>query len=100
MGCPHVAIVTASDLASCPDVWSAHVGRQTCKPWCSGPRPRGARPLRRRHWLDGGAMADEESVLIDFKDMADIVAIRREDQHAVVQSGSSSAPEDALRAED
>jgi hypothetical protein len=45
-------------------------------------------------------MADEESVLIDFKDMADIVAIRREDQHAVVQSGSSSAPEDALRAED
>jgi len=35
----------------------------------------------------GGAMADGESVLIDFKDMADIVAIRREDRHAVVQSG-------------
>jgi FAD/FMN-containing dehydrogenase len=50
--------------------------------------------------LMGGAMADEESVLIDFKDMADIVAIRREDRHAVVQSGVVlSRLEDALRAE-
>src|SRR5262245_15764040 len=37
--------------------------------------------------LMGGAMADGDSVLIDFKDMADIVAIRRGDRHAVVQSG-------------
>ena len=49
--------------------------------------------------LMGGAMADGESVLIDFKDMADIVAIRREDRHAVVQSGVVlSRLEDALRA--
>jgi alkyldihydroxyacetonephosphate synthase len=48
----------------------------------------------------GGAMADEESVLIDFRDMADIVAIRREDRHAVVQSGVIlSRLEAALRAE-
>lgn len=50
--------------------------------------------------LMGGAMADGESVLIDFKDMADIVAIRREDRHAVVQSGVVlSRLEDALRVE-
>jgi alkyldihydroxyacetonephosphate synthase len=50
--------------------------------------------------LMGGAMADQESVLIDFKDMADIVAIRPEDQHAVVQSGVVlSRLEDALRAQ-
>jgi FAD/FMN-containing dehydrogenase len=49
--------------------------------------------------LMGGAMADGESVLIDFKDMADIVAIRREDRHAVVQSGVIlSRLEEALRA--
>jgi alkyldihydroxyacetonephosphate synthase len=35
----------------------------------------------------GGAMADGESVLIDFKDMADIVTIQPEDQTAVVQAG-------------
>jgi FAD/FMN-containing dehydrogenase len=50
--------------------------------------------------LMGGAMADGESVLIDFKDMADIVAVRRQDRHAVVQSGVVlSRLEDALRAE-
>jgi alkyldihydroxyacetonephosphate synthase len=50
--------------------------------------------------LMGGAMADADSVLIDFKDMADIVAIRREDRHAVVQSGVVlSRLEEALRAE-
>jgi FAD/FMN-containing dehydrogenase len=50
--------------------------------------------------LMGGAMADGESVLIDFKDMADIVAIRREDRHAVVQSGVVlSRLEEALRVE-
>jgi FAD/FMN-containing dehydrogenase len=50
--------------------------------------------------LMGGAMADGESVLIDFKDMADIVAIRWDDRHAVVQSGVVlSRLEDALRAE-
>lgn len=49
--------------------------------------------------LMGGAMADEESVLIDFKDMADIVAIRRQDRHAIVQSGVVLGRlEDALRA--
>src|SRR5262245_52114634 len=49
--------------------------------------------------LMGGAMADGASVLVDFKDMADIVAIRREDRHAVVQSGVVlSRLEDALRA--
>src|SRR5919109_2054291 len=50
--------------------------------------------------LMGGAIADGESVLIDFKDMADIVAIRWDDRHAVVQSGIVlSRLEDALRAE-
>jgi alkyldihydroxyacetonephosphate synthase len=50
--------------------------------------------------LMGGAMADADSVLIDFKDMADIVAIRREDRHAVVQSGVVlSRLDEALRAE-
>jgi FAD/FMN-containing dehydrogenase len=50
--------------------------------------------------LMGGAMADGESVLVDFKDMADIVAIRREDRHAVVQAGVVlSQLEDSLRAE-
>src|SRR5919109_2800649 len=50
--------------------------------------------------LMGGAMADGESVLIDFKDMAHIVAIRREDQHAVVQPGVVlSRLEAALQAE-
>jgi alkyldihydroxyacetonephosphate synthase len=50
--------------------------------------------------LMGGAMADADSVLTDFKDMANIVAIRREDRHAVVQSGVVlSRLEDALRTE-
>jgi alkyldihydroxyacetonephosphate synthase len=50
--------------------------------------------------LMGGAMADEDSVLVDFKDMADIVAIRREDRHAVVQSGVIlSRLEEVLRTE-
>jgi alkyldihydroxyacetonephosphate synthase len=50
--------------------------------------------------LMGGAMSDAESVLIDLKDMADIVAIRCEDQQAVVQSGAVlSRLEEALRAE-
>jgi alkyldihydroxyacetonephosphate synthase len=50
--------------------------------------------------LMGGAMGDGESVLIDFKDMADILAIRREDRHAVVQAGVVlSRLEDALHAE-
>jgi FAD/FMN-containing dehydrogenase len=50
--------------------------------------------------LMGGAMSDGESVLIDFKDMADIVAIRREDRHAVVQAGVVlSRLEEALQAE-
>jgi alkyldihydroxyacetonephosphate synthase len=50
--------------------------------------------------LMGGAMSDAESVLIDFKDMADIVAIRREDRHAVVQAGVVlSRLEEALQAE-
>ena len=37
--------------------------------------------------LMGGAMTDGESVLIDFKDMAGILAIRPEDQQAVAQAG-------------
>ncbi len=50
--------------------------------------------------LMGGAMADAESVLIDFKDMSEIVAIRRDDRHAVVQAGVVlSRLEEALRAE-
>jgi alkyldihydroxyacetonephosphate synthase len=50
--------------------------------------------------LMGGAMSDGESILIDFKDMAGILAIRREDQHAVVQAGAVlSRLEEALRAE-
>jgi alkyldihydroxyacetonephosphate synthase len=48
----------------------------------------------------GGAITDGESVLIDFKDMADILAIRREDRHAVVQAGVVlSRLEEALQAE-
>jgi alkyldihydroxyacetonephosphate synthase len=48
----------------------------------------------------GGAMADGESVLIDFKDMSDIVAVRRDDRHAVVQPGVVlSRLEEALRTE-
>jgi alkyldihydroxyacetonephosphate synthase len=50
--------------------------------------------------LMGGAMADGESVLIDFKDMADVVAIRREDRHAVAHAGAVLGQlEEALRAE-
>jgi alkyldihydroxyacetonephosphate synthase len=50
--------------------------------------------------LMGGAMADGESVLIDFKDMTGILAIRREDQQAVVQAGVVLRRlEEALRAE-
>jgi FAD/FMN-containing dehydrogenase len=50
--------------------------------------------------LMGGAMSDGESVLIDFKDMADILAIKREDRHAVVQAGVVlNRVEEALRAE-
>src|SRR5688500_1270990 len=48
--------------------------------------------------LMGGAMSDGESVLIDFKDMADILAIKREDRHAVVQAGVVlNRVEEALR---
>jgi FAD/FMN-containing dehydrogenase len=50
--------------------------------------------------LMGGAMTDGESVLIDFKAMADILAISREDRHAVVQAGVVlSRLEDVLQAE-
>jgi alkyldihydroxyacetonephosphate synthase len=50
--------------------------------------------------LMGGAMADGESVLIDFKDMAGILAIRGEDRCAVVQAGVVlSRLEEALQAE-
>jgi alkyldihydroxyacetonephosphate synthase len=50
--------------------------------------------------LMGGAMADGESVLIDFKEMASILTIRRQDQQAVVQSGVVlSRLEEALQAE-
>jgi alkyldihydroxyacetonephosphate synthase len=50
--------------------------------------------------LMGGAMADGESVLIDFKDLSTIVAIQPEDRHAVVQAGVVlSRLEDTLRAE-
>jgi alkyldihydroxyacetonephosphate synthase len=50
--------------------------------------------------LMGGAMSDGESVLIDFKSMADIQAIFREDRRAVVQPGVVlSRLEDALQAE-
>jgi FAD/FMN-containing dehydrogenase len=50
--------------------------------------------------LMGGAMGSAESVLIDFKEMAAVLAVRREDRHAVVQSGVVlSHLEDALRAE-
>jgi FAD/FMN-containing dehydrogenase len=37
--------------------------------------------------LMGGAMGEAQSVLIDFKDMAAVLAIRREDRLAVVQPG-------------
>jgi alkyldihydroxyacetonephosphate synthase len=37
--------------------------------------------------LMGGAMTDGAGVLIDFRDMSRILAIRREDQQAVVQPG-------------
>ena len=37
--------------------------------------------------LMGGAMTDGAGVLIDFREMSRIVAIRREDQRAVVQTG-------------
>jgi len=47
----------------------------------------------------GGAMGDAESVLIDFKDMAAVLAINRENRHAVVQPGVVlSRLEEALRA--
>ena len=50
--------------------------------------------------LMGGAMADGESVLIDFKEMAGILTIRRQDQQAVAQSGVVlSRLEEALQAE-
>jgi len=50
--------------------------------------------------LMGGAMADAESVLIDFKDMAGILAVRRQDQQVVVQAGVVlDRLEEALRAE-
>jgi FAD/FMN-containing dehydrogenase len=50
--------------------------------------------------LMGGAMADGESVLIDFRDMARILAIGRSDLHAVVQPGVVLGTlEEALRAE-
>jgi len=51
--------------------------------------------------LMGGAMGDAESVLIDFKDMAAVLAIQRHDRHAIVQPGLVlSRLEEALRAED
>jgi hypothetical protein len=37
--------------------------------------------------LMGGAMGEAQSVLIDFKDMAAVLGIRREDRLAVVQPG-------------
>jgi FAD/FMN-containing dehydrogenase len=50
--------------------------------------------------LMGAAMADGESVLIDFRDMARIVAIRRHDLQAVVQPGVVLGTlEQALQAE-
>ncbi len=50
--------------------------------------------------LMGGAVGDAESVLIDLKDMAAVLAIRREDRHAVVQPGVVlSRLEEVLRAE-
>ena len=50
--------------------------------------------------LMGGAGGDAESVLIDFKDMATVLAIRRQDLHAVVQPGVIlSRLEEALKAE-
>jgi alkyldihydroxyacetonephosphate synthase len=48
----------------------------------------------------GGAMTDGEGVLIDFQDMAGILAIQREDQQAVVQAGVVlSRLQEALQAE-
>src|SRR5262245_53688141 len=50
--------------------------------------------------LMGGATTDGQSVLVDFKDMADILVIRPEDRHAVVQAGVVlSRLEGALQAE-
>jgi alkyldihydroxyacetonephosphate synthase len=50
--------------------------------------------------LMGGAMADGESILIDFRDMARILAIRRDDLQATVQPGLVlGTVEEALRAE-
>lgn len=50
--------------------------------------------------LMGGAMTDGESVLIDFRDMAHILAIRRDDLQATVQPGIVLGTlEEALRAE-
>jgi alkyldihydroxyacetonephosphate synthase len=50
--------------------------------------------------LMGGAMADAASVLVDFRDLARVVAIRRDDQQAVVQAGIVLGKlEDALQPE-
>ena len=50
--------------------------------------------------LMGGAMTDGRSVLIDFRDMAHILAVRRHDLHATVQPGIVLGTlEEALRAE-
>ena len=50
--------------------------------------------------LMGGALSDAASVVIDFKDMADVRRISRDDRHAVVQAGAVlSRLEEALRAD-
>jgi FAD/FMN-containing dehydrogenase len=50
--------------------------------------------------LMGGALAEATSVVVDFKDMADVVRISREDRQAVVQAGIVLARlEQALRDE-
>jgi alkyldihydroxyacetonephosphate synthase len=50
--------------------------------------------------LMGGALSDAASVVIDFKDMAEVRRISRDDRHAVVQAGIVlSRLEEALRAE-
>src|SRR5688572_28803111 len=50
--------------------------------------------------LMGGALSDAASVVIDFKDMAEVRRISRDDRHAVVQAGIVlSRLEEALGAE-
>jgi alkyldihydroxyacetonephosphate synthase len=50
--------------------------------------------------LMGGAMADGDGVLVDFKNMCNILAIQRDDRRAVVEAGVVlSRLEEALRAD-